>query len=286
MNQNEFRIFISSTFRDLMPEREQLIKKVFPRIRALCRQRGVEFTEIDLRWGITEEQARTGKTMRICLEEIDRCPYFLGIIGSRYGWTPGTTIIEQDAALTEEYPWIGHYAKENKSITDIEFSRGAILPRKRQASNIYEQLIERTEEDAANISDLKARVVSAGIPLYTFSSPEELGEKVLRDLIEILDRDFPANSEPSPLELERAPHIAFSVNRRRSYVANPGYLKIFEEHIASDGAPLVIWGRSGLGKSALMAYLTNSLALAPAVTPALTPALTPSPSPGVPGEGF
>ena len=76
MASNELRLFVSSTFRDLMPEREQLVKKIFPRIRKECRERGVEFTEIDLRWGITEEESRTGRTVRICLEEIDRPAVF------------------------------------------------------------------------------------------------------------------------------------------------------------------------------------------------------------------
>jgi len=45
---SELRVFISSTFRDLQEEREHLVKKIFPEIRALCRQRGVAFTGIDL----------------------------------------------------------------------------------------------------------------------------------------------------------------------------------------------------------------------------------------------
>jgi nephrocystin-3 len=52
MATQEFRLFVSSTFRDLQAERDELIKKVFPRIRKECHRRGVEFTEIDLRWGI------------------------------------------------------------------------------------------------------------------------------------------------------------------------------------------------------------------------------------------
>ncbi len=36
---NELRVFISSTFRDLQEEREHLVKKIFPEIRALCRER-------------------------------------------------------------------------------------------------------------------------------------------------------------------------------------------------------------------------------------------------------
>ncbi len=97
---NELRHFVSSTFRYLQPELEQLVKKVFPRIRKECRSRGVEFTEIDLRWGIREEESRSGKTVRICLEETEKCrPYFIGILGSRYGWVPQFSDLEKDHEL-------------------------------------------------------------------------------------------------------------------------------------------------------------------------------------------
>ena len=83
---NELRLFISSTFRDLQEEREHLVKKVFPAIRSLCRSRGVAFAGVDLRWGLTEEDAMLGQVIRTCLEEIDKCrPYFIGMIGERYG---------------------------------------------------------------------------------------------------------------------------------------------------------------------------------------------------------
>ena len=57
------RIFISSTFRDLQAERELLIKKVFPRLRQMGFNRGVDVYPIDLRWGITEDEAKTGKIL-------------------------------------------------------------------------------------------------------------------------------------------------------------------------------------------------------------------------------
>src|SRR5436853_7700630 len=99
---NELRVFISSTFRDLQEEREHLVKKIFPEIRALCRERGVTFTEVDLRWCITEEEGEREGIIRICLDEIDRCrPYFIGILGERYGWTPS----RQDAApIADDFP--------------------------------------------------------------------------------------------------------------------------------------------------------------------------------------
>jgi hypothetical protein len=104
---NELRVFISSTFRDLQEEREHLIKKIFPEIRTLCRDRGIRFTEVDLRWGLTDEDVALGQVIRTCLEEVDKCrPYFIGITGDRYGFIPTYLDIQKDPSLLEQYPWI------------------------------------------------------------------------------------------------------------------------------------------------------------------------------------
>jgi len=69
----EIRVFLSSTFNDMQEERDYLVKHVFPEVIQACSERQVGFTEIDLRWGITEEEAKNGETVAICLQEIDRC---------------------------------------------------------------------------------------------------------------------------------------------------------------------------------------------------------------------
>ncbi|MFA6700312.1 MAG: DUF4062 domain-containing protein, partial [Thiomicrospira sp.] len=88
----EIRVFLSSTFKDMDEERRYLVEQVFPLVRLACAQRQVVFTEIDLRWGITELEAKNGRTVEICLEEIDRSrnspPFFIGFLGERYGWIP------------------------------------------------------------------------------------------------------------------------------------------------------------------------------------------------------
>jgi len=74
------RVFLSSTFRDFVEERDLLVKKVFPELRRRCRERQVELIDVDLRWGITEEDAQQGRVLPICLAEIDRArPYFDGV---------------------------------------------------------------------------------------------------------------------------------------------------------------------------------------------------------------
>ncbi|MGB8298274.1 MAG: DUF4062 domain-containing protein [Polyangia bacterium] len=40
------RVFISSTFRDMHEEREELVKRVFPELRRLCDSRGVVWNEV------------------------------------------------------------------------------------------------------------------------------------------------------------------------------------------------------------------------------------------------
>ena len=83
------RVFVSSTFRDMQVERDILVKTVFPELRARMRARGVELFEVDLRWGVTEEQAQQGETLPILFSEVDRCrPFFIGLLGERYGWVP------------------------------------------------------------------------------------------------------------------------------------------------------------------------------------------------------
>src|SRR5690348_1219615 len=83
------RVFVSSTFRDMHEERDVLVKRVFPQLRKLCEERAVTWAEVDLRWGITTEQVAEGQVLPVCLEEIRRCrPYFIGLLGERYGSVP------------------------------------------------------------------------------------------------------------------------------------------------------------------------------------------------------
>jgi hypothetical protein len=89
-----FRVFVSSTFGDLTAERAALQDRVFPRLQALCAQRGAQFQPIDLRWEVTEEASLDQQAVTICLEEVSRCrktttrPNFLLLLGDRYGWRP------------------------------------------------------------------------------------------------------------------------------------------------------------------------------------------------------
>ncbi|NQT94386.1 MAG: DUF4062 domain-containing protein, partial [Lentisphaerae bacterium] len=87
----EVRVFISSTFKDMHAERDHLVKRVFPQLRERLLPYRIHLIDIDLRWGITEEEANNDRVIDLCLQQIDECrPFFVGILGERYGWGPDT----------------------------------------------------------------------------------------------------------------------------------------------------------------------------------------------------
>jgi nephrocystin-3 len=258
MSAGALRVFLSSTFRDLIAEREHLVNAVFPAMRAACRERGVEFIEVDLRWGITEEESRTGQTARICLEEIDRCrPYFIGIMGSRYGWIPSMEDLRQDPELFDRFPWLREFVDNRKSIIEMEFAHGALTAANPSALFYRRTEMDGTEADSEGLARLTAAIRAAGATLRSFSSPQELGDFVRRDLLRLLDRDWPVAVTRSPLEIERSRHDAFAQNRLQSYVPMSANYDTCARHVRAAHAPLVVWGASGLGKSALMAYVAK-----------------------------
>ncbi|MCC7437830.1 MAG: DUF4062 domain-containing protein, partial [Armatimonadetes bacterium] len=268
---NELRVFISSTFRDLQEEREHLIKKIFPELRTLCRERGILFTEVDLRWGLTDEQLALGQVIRACLDEVDKCrPYFIGITGDRYGFIPTYLDIQKDPGLLEQYPWIEDAALSEMSITEMEAQYAVLgvakygIEKAAAKALFYFRRHREGLQDAAGGDDddeefrrleaYQARIQESGMPIERFRDPHSLGEMVFDDLVKIIKQDFADARPPTPLEEERSRHASFSLSRRRSYIANPLYLKRLNDHVASDDPPLVVYAESGSGKSSLFAH--------------------------------
>ena len=81
------RVFISSTFRDMHAERDHLVTVVFPELRERVEQLGLEFFDVDLRWGVPAKDANgeTANSWEYCRQWIDRVePFFVCILGQRY----------------------------------------------------------------------------------------------------------------------------------------------------------------------------------------------------------
>jgi nephrocystin-3 len=259
------RVFISSTFRDMQAERDELVKRVFPHLRKLCEDRGVTFTEVDLRWGVTEEDASEGRVLPICLAEIERCrPFFIGLLGERYGWVPQRIPDE----LIERQPWLAEHGQ--KSVTELEILYGVVNnPEMASRASFYfrdpayvdglptEQRKEFREQDPqrrARLAALKEQVRQGAFACReNYPNPQTLGKWVLEDLTAVIDQLFPASEVLDPLDREAAEHEAFARSRTGVYLGFPEYLALLDRHAAGDGPPLVVLGESGCGKSALLA---------------------------------
>ncbi len=261
---HELRVFISSTFRDMQEEREHLVKKVFPEVRAICRERGVTFTEIDLRWGLTREEAERGGVIPICMQEIERCrPFFIGILGGRYGWVPPREQTD-DPDLADRYPWLLEAAEAGLSITEMEFRYGALMGGSQDVDAFFYLRdpevtpAEFTEHDASlseKLERLKSDLRTSGFPVRDeFRTPEELGEQIRTDLLEIIDERFPIEAAPSPTEQERNAHDAFARTRRAAYVPDEATVTRLDELVTGVDQGICVTAPSGTGKSALLAY--------------------------------
>jgi len=224
------RVFVSSTFRDMGAERDELVKRVFPQIRKLCDERGVAWGEVDLRWGITDEQVAEGKVLPICLAEIDRSrPYFIGLLGERYGSMPDKI----DAELIEREPWLGEHL--GHSVTEVEIQHG-VLRNPAMAEHAYFYLRdpayvetlpegerggyrEASAEFAAKRDALKERIRRSGFPVReAYADPRTLGQLVLEDFTALIERLFPEGSLPDPLDREAAEHEPDPAERERAQV--------------------------------------------------------------------
>ncbi len=88
-----YNIFISSTFKDMDFERDVIKFKVIPALNRRFRDRRVELQAIDLRLGVNtskmSEEESERKVLSVCTNCIDSArPFFIGLIGRRYGWIP------------------------------------------------------------------------------------------------------------------------------------------------------------------------------------------------------
>ncbi|MEY4654561.1 MAG: hypothetical protein RI884_3142 [Pseudomonadota bacterium] len=257
------RIFLSSTFRDFGGERDLLVRRVFPALRAKLRERFVELVDVDLRWGITVQQAERGEVLPICLSEIDRArPFFIGMLGERYGWIPPPEGYAPD--LVERQPWLKQH-QGGKSVTELEILHGVLNNRRMHGRAFFYfrapgyartqggDYVAASPEDRQRQSDLKRRIRASGYPVTGYRDPQALARRLEQDLWALLDAEFPASSVPDAFEREAMRHEAYAIPRRRLYLGGDRYQAVLEQSLTAGDARILVEGASGGGKSALMA---------------------------------
>jgi nephrocystin-3 len=273
----------------MMRERDLLVKEVFPELRRKCARRRVVFTEVDLRWGITEEQAAEGQVLPLCLAEIERSrPYFVGLLGERYGWIPDTIRPE----VIEREPWLREHVHGRTSVTELEILHGVLnnpemdghaffyfrdpayldspdLTDKQRLDLIERDLqtdvleygeaeaTRRTAERKAKLAALKQRIRDSKLPLEEpYPDPKTLARLVRLQFSRLIDRLYPEDQVPDPLVQERQRHEAYAKSKLFGCIDRPAHmaaLEAFVDRADTGGKGLVVTGESGGGKTALLA---------------------------------
>ncbi|HEX2578708.1 MAG TPA: DUF4062 domain-containing protein [Aquihabitans sp.] len=280
--QRAIRVFISSTFRDMQAEREELVKRTFPELRRRCEARGVAWSEVDLRWGVTDEEKAEGAVLPICLAEIEASrPYFIGLIGDRYGWVPD----DIDPDLQAAQSWLT--GATGRSVTELEILHGVLndpdmvghayfylrdpawvegrpeaeratfleLPTDDEVAALgAEEAEARAAHRRALLDDLKDRVRASGYPVHDgYPDPMALGAQVLEDLGALVDELFPADVPVDPLDRAADEQDAYAAARHALHVGGDAGIARLDAQVTGGGPPLLLTGPAGIGKSALLA---------------------------------
>eukprot|EP00058_Branchiostoma_floridae_P011084 XP_002596572.1 hypothetical protein BRAFLDRAFT_128562 [Branchiostoma floridae] len=280
------RVFISSTFRDMHGERDLLTRFVFPELRARAAERFVHIHEVDLRWGITEEESRSEKSIEICLSEVSRCQFFLGILGERYGWVPDNYV----APDTPEFDWLKTYPA-GRSMTELEIYHAALSdPTTAQGRAFFyfrdnsfqskvggkhrESFLAESSSAEEKMAKLKNRIRRSGLEVHDgyscswggvvddgkamVSGLEEFGLRVLNNLWNAVVREFPLDESTDDSTDETSLHQAFCLEEAGRFVGRDKLLKQCAAEISlCKNGTLVLVGKSGSGKTSLVARLVE-----------------------------
>jgi WD40 repeat protein/tetratricopeptide (TPR) repeat protein len=262
------RVFLSSTFRDMQQERDHLNTIVLPRLRAKARARAVDLTWVDLRWGITENQSKSGEVVRLCLKEIDHCvPFFVGLLGHRYGWVPKHG--ELSPKTTKDFEFVSEMVERKCSVTEMEIVYGVLdRPDMHDKAFFYEasqensiskggESVEPPGSEAGEKQENLKRCVqvtlaAVGRVANTYESVAQLGEQLEHDFGNFLNQRFPAREAPDSVEQGFIAHAVFARTRLRTWIGGAPLLRALDDALEKVNTVLVT-GDSGLGKTALLA---------------------------------
>ena len=250
------RVFISSTFLDMQNERDVLNQDVFPLIKGRLEKLGINFTIVDLRWGITKEDQIKNNVIDLCLGEIEHCkPYFIGLIGNRYGWCPDK--YEDDILL--KYPFIND--NKDKSVTELEMILGALAAQNKERCFFYFKdkcLFDNATNDGKDkqLKELKEKVTEQKISNHTYTSFDEFKEQVINDLTMAIEEDYP--SEESTSFIKQSAYLNLTESKyvnRLFFTAQAIDMLTYAEnnHVA-----VMAYSKDPIGKSTVFTHLINS----------------------------
>ena len=240
------KVFVSSTFKDLELERDALAE-IFRRVQHRIYERRLGLIPYDLRW---RQKHSCDELVEWCLEMVEQCQYFIGILGYRYGWRPPKTVGDQANV-------------QRLSITEIEVMRALDVSANPNRFFCFgdlsqyssEQLTGESDEDKASLVLLQKKLEEKGERIFRYRNSDELLAIIEQNFQEIIDRDYPVGQK-TPLEAptRRQAIREIIAEKTSGFVGRTAYLERLHQFVCADDRQnyLAIRAVAGTGKSALL----------------------------------
>lgn len=276
------QIFVSSTFKDMHLERDLIQTKLSPDLNEKAYQKRIEGIKFqDLRWGIDtdtkDEEDKDKKILEVCLDEIENNrPYFMVLVGDRYGWIPENDLVKETGVR------YGIYEKDEKiekSITNLEVDY-AFLKNPKYAKysfayirnivgdvtgTIYEQDPEEKEKIEKLKEEIRASLPAENIHEYDviYKNGYLVGVDKFVDFAKEDMTKFLFEKETTKESLtDNQKEILYHKTQadEKSVISNAR--KSIEEKLVKEiknNNIITVKGKSGSGKSTLMSTLSNRI---------------------------
>jgi tetratricopeptide (TPR) repeat protein len=210
---------------------------------------GVLFELVDLRWGITDEEARTDELLDICLSEAEACTILVCLIGSRYGWVPP----QRSAVVRAGRPWLTE--GRDWSISELEVRAAVRRPTGAPEGLIFVRSnIEERDPRVDRLVDFARESFPNGV--HQFASAADLVLQATDRLLELVGRatgtppfSGVARRQRRQQTLER--HLAEVIVGREDDLAR------LRAAVAESTEPIAVTGAPGVGKTAVLAALVQ-----------------------------
>ncbi len=277
-------IFLSSTFRDMEIERDNLMVEVLPTLDEYAKNYGEMFHFIDLRWGVNTEDLedieKDEKVISVCLDAIDLSnPYMIVFIGERYGWVPPQ---ERLLSVSKEKEYeIKDYSN---SITNLEIEYGALssmaqldkclfyfrkeLDVPKEFEKYYK---EANSENTKKLNALKQQILDKGAFVRQYTCewdydkncqklPETFAKTLIDDIKQIFDRELHISREMSWQECAYNIHKTNTAKNESIFAARDNDLSECQSLLLEKPHRVFfVKGEEGCGKSVLLSKLEKEL---------------------------
>ena len=249
------RVFISSTFADMQTERNIIVHSVFPRLRKEFSAKLIDITEVDLRWGIPEEDAENSRILEICIGEVLHCaPFFVGIVGGRYGSIASDDAVQQLPPAYKKA--LGSEVPSGLSITELEMRAGVFVPNNVDFSCFFvKREVELDEGLQPEIRKLLEHIEGA-FSSCPYSTEAEFEETLYTRLKEYIAKMIPERLEIPYHDPCYYSHLKILKSNNYRYAPDNYLIAHFERKI-NTYRQVYLQGEKGTGKSACMSWLAK-----------------------------